>query len=95
MSLADYLINFIIFVIQHTLLSIFPTEFAGLTLSSFETSLSGIGTTLSNTINFLNTFIPLQLFFSLISIMLIAEIALHFGWKSLKWVINVIRGSGG
>jgi hypothetical protein len=37
----------------------------------------------------------LQLFFSLISIMLIAEIALHFGWKSLKWVINVIRGSGG
>lgn len=95
MSLADYLINFIIFVIQNTLLKIFPTEFSGLPLSTFQTSLEQIGTTMSTTLNFLNAFLPLQLFFVLIGIIIIAEIALHFGWKSLKWVINVIRGSGG
>jgi hypothetical protein len=30
----------------------------------------------------------------MLSFILIAEIALHFGFKAVKYVINVFRGSG-
>lgn len=93
MSIADYILSWVINFFNG-ILSNLPVNFSGLSLTDYQTTLNGFFSTLQHTYNFLNAFIPVQLLFTLLIIIIIAEILLHAGWKSIKWLINVIRGSG-
>lgn len=94
MSILDFLINIVLFFINSTA-GILPNEFSGFSLSQFENILNSISTTFITSFNFIENFLPIQLIFTLLGIIIIAEILLHFGFKATKWIINIVRGSGG
>jgi hypothetical protein len=47
-----------------------------------------------NSFSFINAFVDLKYLFLCISIVVTAEILLHFGFKGIKYIINLVRGSG-
>lgn len=94
MSVADIIINIVIWTLQNTLLKM-PTSTTALSLSNLQSQLTVFMTTLSSSFNFINYFIPLDLLFWLFGAIIFAEIALHLGWKGIKFIINIFRGSGG
>lgn len=94
MSIADTLINVVIFILN-SIFGILPVEVQGLSLYDFNIYIvNGIDKILSS-FNFINNFFPVGLLFIMLGIILVAEIALHFGFKGIKYVINIFRGSGG
>lgn len=94
MSILDVLINIVLFFINNTL-GILPEQFSAFPLISFNKILDSIAINFSTSFNFIEYFLPVKLIFTLLGVILVAEILLHFGFKGIKWVINIIRGSGG
>lgn len=94
-SIADNLINVIIFVIQNTLLKILPVEISGFSISTFSSTFANATADLITAWKFINHFFPMDFLLSLLGIIITAEIILHFGFKGIKYIINVFRGSGG
>jgi hypothetical protein len=93
MSILDFLIDIIIFFLNNTL-GLLPEQFSGFELSAFNEILYSISFNFINGFNFIEYFFPVKLIFTLLGIILIAEILLHFGFKGIKYVLNLIRGSG-
>lgn len=93
--IANFILDTIIFVIDNTILRILPVEVSGFSINQFSTYMEGITDTLSTAFNFSNNFIDFKLLFFLLSFIIIAEILLHFGFKSVKFIVNIFRGSGG
>ena len=94
MSLADILIDTIIYILQHTILTLLPTELTGFTLSTFNSMMSTSTEFISNAWGLTDYFFNVQLLISLLAIIIGAEFMLHFGFKGIKYIINVFRGSG-
>lgn len=94
MSILDFIINIIIFFLNNTL-GLLPEQFSGFGISQFNSVLYSITSTFLNGFNFIENFLPVKLIFSLLGVILIAEVFLHFGFKGIKYVLNLIRGSGG
>lgn len=94
MSLADLLLTLIIWLLQNMVLPILPTHMLGLSFDTFNNILNG---TMKH--NFiwglagLNRFIDLPLFFTIIGIIISAEI-IFWGVKAGIFIWNSIRGSG-
>ena len=95
MGVADTILSVIIFALNNTVLRFFPEQYSWLPIDNFNAQFTTAYSTFLGTFNFVENFIPLALLFSVVSVIIIAEILLHAGWKPLKWVINVFRGSGG
>jgi hypothetical protein len=93
--IADFILDTIIFVLNNTILKILPVEISGFTLDNFTGYFDGITTTLQSSFNMINNFVDLKLLFGMFAFIIVAEIALHFGFKAVKFIINVFRGSGG
>jgi hypothetical protein len=93
MSVADILINIVIWLLQNSLLKM-PTSIEALPLATLQTNLTSFTSTMANSFNFINYFLPVGLLFSLFGAIIFAEISLHLGWKGIKFIINVFRGSG-
>lgn len=94
MSISDSIITFIVWVVQNTLLRL-PTSISAISQQDLGSTISSIGTTFGTGLAMLNVYIPVVLIIALVVAILIAEPALHFGWKGVKWLINIFRGSGG
>lgn len=94
MSILDYLINILTFLIDNTLGKL-PTEYAGFSITQFESSFGTVWSSLLTSFDFIAYFFPIKLIFLLLSTIIIAEILLHFGFKGIKYIINLFRGSGG
>lgn len=93
--IANFIIDTIIFVLDNTILRILPVEIEIFPLANFQSFFSGITGILGNSFDLINNFVDVQLLFILLSVIILAEILMHFGFKSVKYVINVFRGSGG
>jgi len=93
--IANFIIDTIIFVLDNTILRILPVEMTAFPLANFQDLLTNIGGTFDSVFDLTNSFIDLHLLFILLSVIILAEILLHFGFKSVKYVVNVFRGSGG
>jgi hypothetical protein len=93
MSIADTLINVIIFTLNNTILTIFPIEISYFPLTDFSSLLNNISGTFSYTFGFLQGFVPIALLFQFLFLVIFCELAL-IGFKIIKFVINIIRGSG-
>lgn len=94
MSISDIFLNLIIWIINNSILKL-PGSISVLPLQTLQTNLASFLTTLQNAFAFIDNFIPLGLLFGLLGAIIVAEIAQHLGWKGMKWLINVFRGSGG
>jgi uncharacterized membrane protein len=90
----DFLISIIILIIDNTIVRFFPNEITGLSLSQFNSGFNTLYSSYQQSFNLIQSFLDVKLLFSLLSIVLLAEFMLHFGFKGIKWLINVIRGSG-
>lgn len=93
--IANFILDTIIFVVDNTILRILPVEISGLSINQFSTYTEGITDTLLSSFNLINNFVDVKLLFFLLSFIIIAEILLHFGFKSVKFIVNLFRGSGG
>ena len=94
MSIADIFINIILWIINGSILKL-PESISALPLSTLQSTLTSFTTSYTTAFNFIDNFMPIALIFSLLAGVILAEIALHLGWKSVKYIINVFRGSGG
>ncbi len=92
--IADFFINLIIVIIDNTIIRFFPSEIPGLTLSQFQEGFDNLYTGYQQSFNLIETFMNIELLFGLFAIILIAEFMLHFGFKGIKYLINLVRGSG-
>lgn len=93
--IANFIIDTIIFVLDNTILRILPIELSAFPLANFQAIFTSISSTFQGTFNVVNNFLDIKLLFILLSVIILAEILMHFGFKSVKYVINVFRGSGG
>lgn len=90
----DFFISVIILIIDNTIVRFFPEEIPGLTLTQFESGFDSLVSGFQNAFNLLQSFFNIELLFGLLGVIFLAEFMLHFGFKGIKWLINVIRGSG-
>lgn len=93
--IANFIIDTIIFVLDNTILRILPIELSVFPLANFQDIFSTIAITFDSSFDTINNFIDLNLLFLLLGVIILAEILLHFGFKSVKYVINIFRGAGG
>ncbi len=93
--IANFIIDTIIFVLDNTILRILPVEIDIFPLANFQSFFTGITDMLNNSFNLVNNFVDIKLLFILLSVIILAEILLHFGFKSVKYAVNLFRGSGG
>lgn len=94
MSVLDFLIDILIFFLNNTI-GLLPSEFSGFSISQFQGFFASVSSGLITSFSFLEIFFPMRLILTLLSIIIVSEILLHFGFKGIKYVINIVRGSGG
>jgi len=93
MSILDFLISIIVWFLDNTVGKL-PTEFSDLSLNDFSNTITNGLDSFASSFNFVEMFIPLNTLFILLGVVIVAEILLHFGFKGIKYILNLIRGSG-
>lgn len=93
MSIADLLINIIIWLVQSIILPVLPTSLPFLPLTSFTEILNGIIGNLSYSFIGLEFLLPIDLIFMFVLVVLFAEMTLMI-FKMGVFIINLVRGSG-
>lgn len=94
MSLIDNILNIIITIINNSLLKL-PHEISALPISKIQADIYNYSETFASAYGFTEHMLPIGLIMSLFGAIIVAEVALHLGWKGVKFFINFIRGSGG
>jgi hypothetical protein len=90
----DFIISVIILILNNTFLRFFPTEIDGFSIGQFQSGFHDFVITFANSFNIIQVYFDLHLLLLLLGVILTAEFMLHFGFKGIKYLINVIRGSG-
>jgi hypothetical protein len=91
--MADLIITAIIFLVQKLLLPALPTSIGFLPIASFTDTLNAIQANLIYSLSGINFFMPVDLLFALILLVIFAEMSL-FTFKMGVFIINLVRGSG-
>lgn len=91
----DFLINVLITILNNTILRFFPVEIANFPISEFQSGFHGVFSTFKNSFDIIQVYFNIDLLFTLLAVILVAEFMLHFGFKGIKYLINLVRGSGG
>ena len=94
MSISDIFINLIIGVINGSILKL-PESISVLPITTIQSNLTDYMQTFAAAYGFTEHLLPIGLIMTLFGAIIIAEVTLHLGWKGLKFIINVFRGSGG
>lgn len=93
MSIADTVITMLIFVIQKALLPLLTWPIYFFNVDDLNALLAPLSGYLIQAFSGLGFFLPMLLIFSLVSIFFLAEFYL-FSFKGVKFIINLLRGSG-
>lgn len=93
MSIADTVITMIDFLIQKALLPLLTWPVYLFQPSDLKAALAPTSSYLIAALSGLGFFLPILLIISLCVIFFAAEISL-FGFKGVKFLINLVRGSG-
>ncbi|MFA5208665.1 MAG: hypothetical protein WC428_08545 [Candidatus Paceibacterota bacterium] len=94
MGIIDTFLDFIIWIVNNTILRL-PESISALPISTIRSTLNDYSTTFASAYGFADHLIPIGLIMILFGAIIIAEVALHLGWKGMKYIINLFRGSGG
>lgn len=93
MSILDYLIDIIIYLIK-AVTGILPDSYSALSVNDFSNSIMRGITSINSAFNVINNFIDLNLLFVFLGIIIFAEILMHFGFKGFQYLIKLIAGRG-
>lgn len=93
MSAGDILLTIIIWLYQHTLLAVLPTQIGFLPIATYQSTLQGLEGNLAYAFSGVNKLFPLDLLLGIVLLIITAEIIL-FGVKIATFIINIVRGSG-
>jgi hypothetical protein len=93
MSIADGLINFLIWLINNSILKVLPTEISFFPLSQLTSIFDNIGGSIATTFSFISFLVPTTLLLTLVRLIIFGEVLL-FGIRGVKYVMNLARGSG-
>ena len=91
--LGNYVFDFIIWLVQHLLLPLFPESLPVLSYGSYLSKLNTIEPVISNFLSPLNAIFDVNFLLTLIVSIFFLEF-LAFSIRSLMWLINLFRGSG-
>ena len=91
----DFLIDVLITILDNTILRFFPTELSGFPIGQFQSGFHDLIFTFSNSFDIIQVYFNINLLLILLGVILTAEFMLHFGFKGIKYLINLVRGSGG
>lgn len=91
--IADNLFTFLIWVWQHSILAILPTEFSVFPIATFQAGLNNISDFLTGSFGGINNVFPVYLLISMLIVFVSAELIL-FAVKGVMYLINLARGSG-
>lgn len=94
MSIIDIFLNLIIWILNNTILKL-PESISALPISTIQSTLYNYAETFASAYGFVDHLIPVGLVMILLGAIIVAEVALHLGWKGMKYIINLFRGSGG
>ena len=94
MSIIDTFLNVIIWIVDNTILKM-PESISALPISTIQSTLTNYAETFASAYGFIDHLVPIGLLMILFGAIITAEVALHLGWKGMKYIINVFRGSGG
>jgi len=94
MSIADIFLTFIIWIVNQSILKL-PESISALPIDTITYNLGQYIETFAGAYGFIDHLFPIGLIMTLFGAIIIAEVALHLGWKGMKYIINVFRGSGG
>lgn len=94
MSISDIFINLIVGIMNGSILKL-PENISSLPITTIQTNLSDYIQSFASAYGFIDNLMPIGLIMTLFGSIIIAEVGLHLGWKGLKYIINVFRGSGG
>jgi hypothetical protein len=94
MSISDIFLNLIIGIMNGSILKL-PTDISSLPLATIQSNITDHIQVFASAYGFVDHLMPIGLIMKLFGGIIIAEVALHLGWKGLKYIINVFRGSGG
>jgi hypothetical protein len=94
MSIIDTFLNLIIWVVNNTILKL-PSDISGLSISTIQSNLNDYAITFASAYGFIDHLLPIGLLMILFGTVIVSEVAMHLGWKGMKYIINLFRGSGG
>ena len=94
MSIIDTFLDVMIWIVNNTILKL-PESITALPITTIQSTLNNYAETFASAYGFIDHLIPIGLLMILFSAIIISEVALHLGWKGMKYIINVFRGSGG
>jgi len=94
MSIIDTFLNVIIWIVNNTILKL-PESVSGISISTIQSTLTNYAETFASAYGFIDHLIPIGLLMILFATIITAEVAMHLGWKGMKFIINIFRGSGG
>lgn len=94
MSISDIFINLIIWIVHSTILQM-PVSISSLPIATIQSNLTDYFQAFASAYGFTEHLIPIGLLMSLFGTIIVAEVALHLGWKGVKYIVNLFRGSGG
>jgi len=91
----DFLIDVLILILNNTILRFFPTELAGFSIGQFQSGFHDLFSTFANSFDIIQVYFDIHYLLLILTLILTAEFMLHFGFKGIKYLINLIRGAGG
>jgi len=94
MSISDIFINLIIWIMHNSILKM-PESFSAFPIATIQAKLTDYFQAFASAYGFTEHLLPIGLLMSVFGGIIIAEVVLHLGWKGVKYIINVFRGSGG
>jgi hypothetical protein len=91
--ITNILIGIVLFL-QSFWLGVLPTDLPYISYDIFDSYLITAGETISGYFGFIAKFFPMETLFTFLIMIMVLEVVL-LGFKSIRWVINITRGSGG
>lgn len=93
MAIADFLLNTLSSLLSFGV-NLLPVDISFFTVADLSSLLASLSNFWKQTFSISSHFFPFALFFTFLILILLMELTLFF-FKIIKYVINVVRGSGG
>lgn len=91
--MIDFLLGIVDWFMAKFLLPILPNEMSNLPIVEFQEHMVAIRDSLGYSFSIINKFVSVSLFFGVVITIITAELIL-FSFKSVKFLLNLFRGSG-
>lgn len=89
--MIDILISIIVSMVN-SIINILPEQIGNLSVNTFSSNINFWNSYLANTFNFIDSFFPIAFIFTILGIVISAEIFHSFIVRGIFWIIRTVRG---